>query len=130
MRRKADFRRLGNLAPCWIARIFLCSANYSGAASGPSAHLTAAVFIGSIRSHFKQRSSVRPVSSVTAIKRLLHRAQRVVSYAQASADLGVHPTQLRNWLKQLADDPQNAFPGQGQMKPGAIGDRAAQARGR
>jgi transposase InsO family protein len=29
-----------------------------------------------------------------------------VSYAPASKDLGVHPTQLRNWVKQLADDPQ------------------------
>ena len=26
-------------------------------------------------------------------------------------------TQLRNWVKELADDPQHAFPGQGQMKP-------------
>jgi transposase len=43
--------------------------------------------------------------------------QRGVSYAQASQDLGVHPTQLRNWVKQLADDPQHAFPGHGQMKP-------------
>ena len=43
--------------------------------------------------------------------------ERGVSYAQASADLGVHPTQLRNWVKQLADEPQHAFPGQGQMKP-------------
>jgi transposase len=43
--------------------------------------------------------------------------QRGVSYAQASADLGVHPTQLCNWVKQLADDSQHAFPGQGQMKP-------------
>ena len=43
--------------------------------------------------------------------------QRGVSYAQASKDLGVHPTQLRNWVKQLADDPQHAFPGQGHMKP-------------
>ena len=43
--------------------------------------------------------------------------QRSVSYAQASKDLGVHPTQLRNWVKQLADDPQHAFPGHGQMKP-------------
>src|SRR5450755_782932 len=43
--------------------------------------------------------------------------QRGVSYAQASKDLGVHPTQLRNWVKQLADDPQHAFPGHGQMKP-------------
>jgi transposase-like protein len=34
-----------------------------------------------------------------------------------SKDLGVHPTQLRNWVKQLADDPQHAFPGHGQMKP-------------
>lgn len=24
---------------------------------------------------------------------------------------------LRNWVKALADDPQHAFPGQGQMKP-------------
>src|SRR6267143_1796020 len=43
--------------------------------------------------------------------------QRGVSYAQASKDLGVHPTQLRNLVKQLADDPQHAFPGHGQMKP-------------
>lgn len=43
--------------------------------------------------------------------------QRGVSYARASKDLGVHPTQLRNWVKQLADDPQHAFPGHGQMKP-------------
>ncbi|MGC1346400.1 MAG: IS3 family transposase [Methyloceanibacter sp.] len=43
--------------------------------------------------------------------------QRGVSYAQASKDLGVHPTQLRNWVKALADDPQHAFPGHGQMKP-------------
>ena len=44
--------------------------------------------------------------------------ERGVSYAQASEDLGVHPTQLRDWVKKLADDPQHAFPGQGQMKPG------------
>ena len=42
---------------------------------------------------------------------------RGVSYAQASQDLKVHPTQLRNWVKALADDPQHAFAGQGQMKP-------------
>src|SRR5271169_4718953 len=42
---------------------------------------------------------------------------RGVSYAQASQDLKVHPTQLRNWVKALADDPQHAFPGPGQMKP-------------
>jgi transposase-like protein len=38
-------------------------------------------------------------------------------HAQASHDLKVHPTQLRNWVKAFADDPQQAFPGQGQMKP-------------
>ena len=42
---------------------------------------------------------------------------RGVSYAQASADLKVHPTQLRNWVKAFGDDPQHAFPGPGQMKP-------------
>ena len=43
--------------------------------------------------------------------------ERGVSYAQAADDLAVHPTQLRDWVKKLADDPQHAFPGQGQMKP-------------
>ena len=42
---------------------------------------------------------------------------RGVSYSQASQDLGVHQSQLRGWVKALADDPQQAFPGQGQMKP-------------
>ena len=43
--------------------------------------------------------------------------ERGVSYIQASTDLGVHQSQLRDWVKKLADDPQHAFPGQGQMKP-------------
>ena len=43
--------------------------------------------------------------------------ERHVSFAQASQDLGVHQSQLRSWVKALADDPQHAFPGQGQMKP-------------
>jgi len=42
---------------------------------------------------------------------------RGVSYTQAAQDLGVHQTQLRGWVKLLADDPQHAFPGHGQMKP-------------
>jgi transposase-like protein len=37
--------------------------------------------------------------------------------SQASADLKVRPTQLRNWVKAVEDDPQRAFPGPGQMKP-------------
>ena len=43
--------------------------------------------------------------------------QRGVSFAQASQDLSVHVSQLRVWVKAFADDPQQAFPGQGQMKP-------------
>src|SRR6188472_3998380 len=42
---------------------------------------------------------------------------RGVSVAQASVDLGVHQSQLRDWVKKFADDPQYAFPGNGQMKP-------------
>src|SRR5712691_7526751 len=42
---------------------------------------------------------------------------RGVSYAQASEDLKVHPTQLRNWVRAFADDPQHAFPGHGRLKP-------------
>ena len=42
---------------------------------------------------------------------------RGVSYAQAERDLGVHQSQLRNRVKAFADDPQHAFPGQGQLKP-------------
>ena len=37
---------------------------------------------------------------------------RGVSYAQASEDLKVHSTQLRNWVKAFAHDPQHTFPGQ------------------
>jgi transposase len=42
---------------------------------------------------------------------------RGVSVGQAAADLGVHQTVLRNWLKAFEDDPGQAFPGHGQMKP-------------
>ena len=42
---------------------------------------------------------------------------RGVSYVQASEDLGVHTSQLRDWVKKFADDPPHAFPGNGQMKP-------------
>ena len=40
---------------------------------------------------------------------------RGVSYVQASQDLSVHPSQLRDWVQKFADDPQHTFPGQ--MKP-------------
>ena len=43
--------------------------------------------------------------------------ERGVSFGQASQDLGVHESQLREWVKKFAEDPQHAFPGNGQMKP-------------
>ena len=42
---------------------------------------------------------------------------RGVSYIQASEDLGVHTSQLRDWVKKFSDDPQHPFPGNGLMKP-------------
>lgn len=38
---------------------------------------------------------------------------RGVSYSQASADLNVHTSQLRDWVKKFSDDPQHALPRQG-----------------
>ena len=43
--------------------------------------------------------------------------ERGVSVAQASRDLGVHENVIRKWVKQFDDDPGQAFPGQGNMKP-------------
>ncbi|GAO73666.1 hypothetical protein CSE6_057_51030 [Comamonas sp. E6] len=37
--------------------------------------------------------------------------------AQAARDLDVHENALRIWIRELAADPQQAFPGQGVMKP-------------
>ena len=42
---------------------------------------------------------------------------RGVTVAQASRDLGVHANVLRKWVRDIEDDPAQAFPGQGQMKP-------------
>ena len=42
---------------------------------------------------------------------------RGVSYVQASQDLNVHPSQLRDWVKKFSEDPGPGFPGHGQMKP-------------
>src|SRR6478736_4922762 len=42
---------------------------------------------------------------------------RGVSYVQASQDLNVHTSQLRDWVKKFSDAPQQAFPGNGQMRP-------------
>lgn len=41
---------------------------------------------------------------------------RGVSYAQASQDLNVDTSQLRDLVNKFSDDPQYAFLGNGQMK--------------
>ena len=43
--------------------------------------------------------------------------ERGVSAAQAARDLDVHENVLRKWVRELACDPKQAFPGHGQMKP-------------
>ena len=43
--------------------------------------------------------------------------ERGVSVAQAARDLDVHGNMLRKWVRDFEFDPQQAFPGQGQMKP-------------
>ena len=43
--------------------------------------------------------------------------ERGVSMAHVARDLDLHENVLRKWVKEFAADPQQAFPGQGQMKP-------------
>lgn len=43
--------------------------------------------------------------------------ERGVSVAQAARDLDLHENVLRKWMREQAADPQQAFPGHGQMKP-------------
>ncbi|CUI26222.1 Transposase [Achromobacter ruhlandii] len=43
--------------------------------------------------------------------------ERGVSVMQACRDLDVHENVLRKWIRQMALDPQQAFPGHGVMKP-------------
>ena len=43
--------------------------------------------------------------------------ERGVSVAQASRDLDIHENVLRKWIKDYVADPQQAFPGQGKMRP-------------
>jgi len=42
---------------------------------------------------------------------------RGVAVAQAARDLDLHENVLRKWVREQAADPQQAFPGKGQMKP-------------
>jgi transposase len=42
---------------------------------------------------------------------------RGVAVREAARDLDVHENVLRKWVRDAAADPQQAFPGHGQMKP-------------
>ena len=44
-------------------------------------------------------------------------SERGLSVAQAARDLDLHENVLRKWVKQYREDPAQAFPGAGQMKP-------------
>lgn len=45
--------------------------------------------------------------------------ERGVSIAQAARDLDVHQSVLRAWVRAVAEDATQAFPGVGQQKPEA-----------
>ena len=54
---------------------------------------------------------------------------RGVSYVQASEDLGVHPSQLRDWVKKFAEDPEQGLSWPRPDEARTARDRASQARG-
>ena len=43
--------------------------------------------------------------------------ERGVAVAQAARDLDIHENVLRKWVRELAQDAQQAFPGGGNTKP-------------
>jgi len=43
--------------------------------------------------------------------------ERGVGLSQEARDLGVGETVLRRWMRELTQDPQQAFPAKGVMKP-------------
>jgi len=60
------------------------------------------------RRQFSREFKVEAVKLVT---------ERGVAVAQAARDLGVVESVLRRWMRELAQDPREAFPGKGVMKP-------------
>jgi transposase len=57
--------------------------------------------------------------------------ERAVSVRQAAADLGLHENLLRKWVRNVEAHCEQAFPGQGRMRPDdAAGCPAAAGIGR
>jgi len=44
-------------------------------------------------------------------------SDRGMTVRQAARDLGIHENVLRKWVKDLAGNPAQAFPGRGKMRP-------------
>ena len=59
------------------------------------------------RKNYSQEFKLEAVGLIT---------EKGYSIAEASRNLGIEYSVLRRWKKQLADDPQNAFPGKGRLK--------------
>ena len=62
----------------------------------------------------KRRKSYSREFKLEAVKLITHKGY---SIAEASRSLGIDYSVLRRWKTQFEKDPQNAFPGNGQLKP-------------
>ena len=51
---------------------------------------------------------------IEAVRLVTQRGKRATEVAR---DLGVHVNLIYNWKRELADDPDFAFPGHGKLKP-------------
>jgi transposase len=61
----------------------------------------------------KRRKSYSREFKLEAVRLI---TEKGYSIAEASQNLGIEYSVLRRWKKQLADDPNNAFPGKGKLK--------------
>ena len=61
----------------------------------------------------KRRKSYSREFKLEAVRLI---TEKGYSIAEASKNLGIEYSVLRRWKKQLADDPDNAFPGKGKLK--------------
>jgi transposase len=62
----------------------------------------------------KKRRNFSREFKLEAVKLITHKGY---SIAEASRSLGIDYSVLRRWKDQFEKDPQNAFPGKGQLKP-------------
>ena len=61
----------------------------------------------------KKRKTYSPEFKMEAVSLI---TQKGYSIAEASRNLGIDYSVLQRWKKQLSDDPQNAFPGKGNLR--------------